>query len=221
MPTHRLIAPLLALACLCAGCPHTDPPSASAPAPVTAQPAVVALPEARDVVVEGEYVSPRTGLAYPLELGEFVRVDLAEYDRDGYDLSAGYDLYREGAPRIPGTSLAALTAYVYPSTRDRGVEFAGILSEIESAGYPQLAVVENGEAEIAVGDGRITARFARYGFKRMSMIGPLDAFTDTWLYSMERKGIRWSVKFRVTYYASDLETLRPKIAACIRDLDLR
>ena len=221
MPTLRLIVPFLALACLCAGCPRGGPAPAPPEASATAQPVVVNLPEARTVAVEGEYVSPRTGFRYPEKMGELVRVDIAEYDRDGYDLSVGYDLYREGAQRIPGTSLAALTAYVYPSARDRGAEFAGILSEIESTGYPQLAVVENGEAEIEVGDGRITARFARYGFKRMSMIGPIDAFTDTWLYSIVKKGIRWSVKFRVTYLGSDVETIRPKIAACIRDLDLR
>lgn len=58
----------------------------------------------------GEYRHSPSGYVFPTQVGGFRRVDLVQYDKEGLDVSAGYN---DSIPEC----LIALTIYVYPTPR--------------------------------------------------------------------------------------------------------
>jgi len=60
------------------------------------------------VEAKGPYVHDETGAVFPLRVGEFRRSDVYRYDRQGRDVSAGYDL------ATPEGRLV-VTVYIYPA----------------------------------------------------------------------------------------------------------
>lgn len=90
----RLIAiPIvILLSSLLAGCPARPRP----------------LNQPQVIFAEGAYTHERSGMTFPLAVGDFRRSLVQRYDQDGLDLSAGYDLYLT-------QQKIAVTVYVYPA----------------------------------------------------------------------------------------------------------
>jgi hypothetical protein len=149
--------------------------------------AVVPLSDPVSISVEGEYVHPKSGMRFPSRVRDFHRVDLVRYDRDGLDVSAGYNLHR-------GLGGVAATIYVYPS-------FGPLHSEFEAAEGSLLR--ENADAErveVALHrleqEGRMReGRWGRYRVRGESF--PMT----TWLilHRLRIDGTDWNVKYRFSW----------------------
>lgn len=62
----------------------------------------------KEIAEPGPYLHQGSGTVFPLKVGGFVRLRVVQYDAEGKDVSAGYDLVTPGG-RV------TLTEYVYPA----------------------------------------------------------------------------------------------------------
>lgn len=140
------------------------------------------------------WVHRSTGTRFPSSIGDFVRSDVIEYNPDGTDASAGYNLVRDG--RV----VATVTIFVYPALRKRdcSATFANIEASIRQR---HKGVVKLSEERAASPSGQHpnAAAFARYSFD--GNLKGIDQPLRSVSYLFCPAGNKWLVAYRATWPA--------------------
>jgi hypothetical protein len=163
----------------------------------------LAQPEAMQA--EGFYLHPASGMAFPLAVGSFQRVNLTRYDAEGLDVSAGYNLLTAGAG-------IAATVYVYPSPPLVSIgspndvvasaratlcknEFEARKREIVVA-HPGAKLVRESDAPLPQGGPPNPGKMAAFDYEEVfaGQQQPLHSELYVFCYI----GGKWTVKYRFT-----------------------
>lgn len=168
----------------------------------------------REVPADGPYLHGPARALFPLQVGRFRRTTLYQYDREGKDVSASYNL------ATPAGRLL-ITVYIYPAAAAAAPEMRSRLCEEEfgtvstaiSSQHDNAAPVEQGPAlrvkEVAPALGhRSVYRFASPFDDKVQQIR-----SEAHLYCYV--GGDWLVKYRVSAPAA-VKTRRP-VEAFIRN----
>jgi hypothetical protein len=169
----------------------------------------VGLPAQPAQPAPGEtYTHQPSGFHFPPKVGAFAREAVQQYDREGQDISVGYNL---------GQS-AAMTVYVYPpqpGAPDKSLagQFETCKNEIvgHHAGAKQTFA---GPITATVGGQERTGRRAAYTLTEPSAARQQELGSELYLFTEGK----WFIKYRVTYSAGERETVEPAIKAFITDL---
>ena len=167
----------------------------------------------RPVGVEGDYVHGPAHAVYPVRIGGFKRSDIYQYDQEGKDVSASYNL------ATPAGRLL-ITVYIYPappaSRSGRAEvceqEFGAVGSTISSQ-HGNVAPFERGPAFRVKGIGRRLAHRSVYRFSIPFDDRVQEIRSEAHLYCYV--GGDWLVKYRVSAPVA-VETRGP-VEAFIRD----
>ena len=161
------------------------------------------------------------GAHFPERIGEFQRANVVQYDSDGADLSASYNLTR-------GEDRVLVTIYVYPAARLGPVTGSGAQAnetrasfcrrEIDGVGqviesqpvYRGARRIAEGAAPAVAGIDRALGLSSTYGFTAEFDGREQEVRSVTYLYCYVASG--WLVKYRATSNAgfdaeAEVETL--------------
>jgi len=188
----RLLTALLIipLALLLAACP--------------ARPRPLHQPQA--IIADGAYTHEKSGMTFPIAVGEFHRTGIQQYDQDGLDVSVGYNLSDDRRQIIA-------TIYVYPapphisigSSPETVASVRAYLSKQEFEARkrealqprPGARLIEDTDITIPVGGTIRTGRMATFEYdenflgKKQSLRSHLCIFNFV--------GGKWVIKFRISY----------------------
>lgn len=186
----RFTAPILLLSLVLIGCPARPRP----------------LDQPQLIVAHGAYVHEKSGMTFPIAVGDFQRATVQRYDQDGLDVSAGYNLFDAKRQIIA-------TVYVYPAPSL--VSIGSSPETVESARSfltrqefearkreilqprPGAKLVEDTEISIAIGGAVRVGRMATFEFeeKFAGKKQPLRSHLCMFSYI----GGKWALKYRITY----------------------
>jgi hypothetical protein len=150
----------------------------------------------REVVTDGPYLHGPAHTVYPLQVGEFRRSDIYQYDRDGADVSASYNLMTPEGRLL-------ITVYIYPAAPAaqaarpaRCDEEFGVVERAISSQHGDVVPTERGAALEAPGVEPNLGHRSVYRFS-----GPFDDHvqpirSEVHLYCYV--GGDWLVKYRVS-----------------------
>jgi hypothetical protein len=157
---------------------------------------------------DGPYTQAKTGMTYPVSVGDFQRVTITRYKEDGSDESAGYNRY------TPGTEISA-TAYVFPSPSlvsfgsPQSVidsprahlcdsQFLAIQNEIKGA-HPDAALVSQGNTTLTQGAATYSGHEAFYTLTNANFFGRHQVPSRSDVYVFCYAGGKWTVEYRIDY----------------------
>jgi hypothetical protein len=180
---------LLCIAVPLAGCPRT--------------PTYVAQPEA--ITASGDFVQATSGMKFPDHVDDFRRVAATLYDKDGLDVSAGYNLMDPTAPVIA-------TVYVYPAPPLVSIgspadviaaarvqlcqdEFARRKAEIAHA-HPDAVLLGEQDFTLPRKNGPFPGKKASYEFDYLFGGTRLRAASELYVFCYVAE--RWAVEYRFT-----------------------
>ena len=192
------ISVVILLSSLLAGCPPRPRP----------------LNQPQVIFTEDAYTHERSGMTFPLSVGDFRRNLVQRYDQDGLDLSAGYDLYLR-------QQKIAVTVYVYPAPPLISIgsppgtvvsartflaksEFEARKREVLQS-RPGARLIEDTEISVPIGGTVRVGRMATFEYEDQfaGRRQPLRSHLCMFNYV----GGAWALKYRITYPAS-LEVTR-------------
>lgn len=190
-----LIAPLLALVL---GCP--------------AHPRPLNQPQA--ILADGTYTHEKSGMTFPLAVGNFQRNTVQRYDQDGLDISVAYNLRDE-------KHVIIATVYVYPAPPLVSIgsppetvasaraflaknEFEARKREIMQP-RPGARLVEETEISIPIGGTLRTGRMATFEYQEQFLGQQRPLRSHLCMFNFV--GGKWALKYRITY-PSHLEATR-------------
>lgn len=193
------ISVVILLSSLLAGCPARPRP----------------LNQPQVIFAEGAYTHERSGMTFPLAVGDFRRSLVQRYDQDGLDLSAGYDLYLRQEKKI------AVTVYVYPAPPLVSIgsppgtvasartflaksEFEARKREVLQS-RPGARLIEDTEISVPIGGTLRVGRMATFEYEDQ-FAGQRQSLRSH-LCMLNFVGGTWAIKYRITYPAS-LEATR-------------
>jgi hypothetical protein len=169
----------------------------------------------RKIETDGPYAHRGAGAVYPVRVGDFVRSNVYQYDAEGKDVSASYNLM------MPEGRLL-ITVYIYPAARvtpvgaqDGSKEAAQALlcdrefdsvNEVISSQHPGTAAVERGAALDVPGVGPRLGHRSVYRFRAAFDDDEQEIRSEAHLYCYV--GGDWLVKYRVSAPAA-VETRGP------------
>jgi hypothetical protein len=199
--------PALAVALLVLGLVASAGAAPAAGAPSTTRPSRSAGPTTLPVDKRKPYVHAPSGVAFPVNVGAFRRINVYRIDDAGRDITAGY--------ADPSLKIAA-TVSVFPS---RGVpaerHFPTIKRELLRL-HPKATVTFDGAWTLRQGAREFTGHRAAYQY-----IGPLggveqDLTTEAYLLSLAANrgapgAAEHFVNIRVTYPTADAKAARLRI----------
>jgi hypothetical protein len=167
----------------------------------------------REVAAQGPYFHGPARALFPVQVGKFRRSTILQYDLEGKDVSASYDL------ATPAGRLL-ITVYIYPATAAPPAARAGlcdqefgIVSTVLSSQHGDAAPVEQGAALPAEGIERRLGHRAVYLFTSPFDDRVQEIRSEVHLYCYA--GGDWLVKYRVSAPAA-VNTGRP-VKAFIRN----
>jgi hypothetical protein len=157
---------------------------------------------------DGPYTQVKTGMTYPVSVGDFQRITVIRYKEDGSDESAGYNRY------TPGTEIVA-TVYVFPSPSlvsfgsPQNVidgarahlcdsQFLAIQNEIKGS-HPDAILVSQGNATLTQGSATYTGREAFYTLTNANFAGRRQVPLRSDVYVFCYAGGKWTVEYRIDY----------------------
>lgn len=199
----RLAAVLLflSLSVLLVGCPVRPRP----------------LDQPQVILADGAYAHEKSGMTFPLAVGDFRRSLVQRYDQEGLDVSAGYDLY-DSRYKI------AVTVYVYPapplvsigSPPETIAAARAILTKKEFEVRKQEVMlshtggqlIEDTEISIPVGGTLRRGRIATFEYEQ-NFAGQRQPVRSH-LCMFNFVGGKWALKYRFTY---------PKSLEATREID--
>lgn len=175
------------------------------------------LNQPQPILVEGAYTHEKSGMTFPLAVGDFRRSLVQRYDQEGLDVSAGYDLY---ASRYK----IAATIYVYPAPSLISIgsppgtvaaaramltkrEFEGRKQEIMLS-HPDGQLIEDSEISISLGVRLRVGRIATFEYQQ-DFAGQRQPVRSH-LAMFNFVGGKWALKYRITY---------PKSLGATREID--
>ena len=150
----------------------------------------------RQVVAEGPYLHGPAQALYPVRVGEFRRTDIYQYDLEGKDVSASYNL------ATPEGRLL-ITVYIYPAApaavADRAQLCAqefGVVNTAISSQHDNAAPTERGPALAVDGIGAGLGHRSVYRFSSPFGDRVQEIRSEAHLYCYV--GGDWLVKYRVS-----------------------
>jgi hypothetical protein len=181
---------LLSISTLFVGCPPR-------PRPID-QPQVI--------FSDGAYVHEKSGMTFPIAVGDFQRGAIQRYDQEGWDISTAYGLF-DARRQI------AVTVYVYPApslvsigsppqTVDSARSFLA-KNEFEARKReithprPGARLIEDTELSIPIGGTVRVGRMATFEYEE-KFAGKLQA-VKSHLCMFNYVGGKWALKYRITY----------------------
>lgn len=174
----------------CAPTAQLPPPGAA----LAVNPSGAPLPHI--LTVQGPWRHAASGMLFPTSVDAFDRVSVIQYDRDGLNVSAGYNL-SAAPPRI------VATVYVYPApavpgTREAACrrEFAAAIAEIRRT-YQDVTLVEERDVAHRQGATLHPGHLARFTYQ--TTFGGTAQPLASSLHLFCHVGGRWQVKYRVTH----------------------
>lgn len=170
------------------------------------------LSQPETIVAEGAYVHEKSGMTFPLSVGDYRRTEIIRYDEQNLDVSAGYDLY-------DGRRKVAATVYVYPAPSPLSIgalmntvvsgrailtkkEFEARTREILHA-HPGGKLTEDTEMSIPIGGVTRVGRIATFEYEQ-NFAGQYQ-MVRSHLCMFDFVGGKWTLKYRITY-PKNLET---------------
>jgi hypothetical protein len=158
------------------------------------------------VIADGAYRHDKSGMTFPVAVGEFQRGMLQRYDEDGLDVGAGYNVYDSRRQIIA-------TIYVYPAPPLVSIgspsgtvasaraflaknEFEARKREIMQP-RPGARLIEDTEISIPIGGNVRIGRMATFEYdeqfagRQQSLRSHLCMFNFV--------GGKWALKYRITY----------------------
>jgi hypothetical protein len=167
----------------------------------------------REIVTDGAYVHGPAQAVYPVQVGGFRRSDIYQYDSEGKDVSASYNL------ATPEGRLL-ITVYIYPAPPAAPAERAGLCDQefgvvgtVISGQHGNVAPSEQGAALRVKGVDKSLAHRSVYRFSAPFDDRVQEIRSEAHLYCYV--GGDWLVKYRVSAPAA-VETRGP-VKAFIRD----
>ena len=158
------------------------------------------------ISAEGAFVHEKSGITFPMTAGDFQRVAVQQFDQEGLNISAGYNLFDEKRQVV-------VTVYVYPApslvsvgSSPQTVDSArSILAKQEFEGRkrelmqprPGARLIEDTEISIPIGGTVRVGRMATFEFeeKFAGKHQPLKSHLCIFNYV----GGKWALKYRITY----------------------
>ncbi|MCC6140819.1 MAG: hypothetical protein IT389_09430 [Nitrospira sp.] len=193
--TVLLIAPL---ALLLAACPTRPRP----------------LHQPQVIIAYGAYTHEKSGMTFPIAVGEFHRAGIQRYDQDGQDISVGYNLLDDRRQIIA-------TVYVYPapplvSIGSPPETVASVRTHLSKQEFetrkrevlqprPGARLIEDTDISIPVGGIVRTGRMATFEYDE-HFLGKKQSLRSH-LFLFNFVGGKWAIKFRISY-PSHLEVTR-------------
>ena len=150
----------------------------------------------RRVVTEGDYLHAPAQALFPASVGEFRRSDIYQYDREGKDVSASYNL------ATPAGRLL-ITIYIYPAAAAAPAARAGLcdrefdtVNTAISSQHDNAAAAEQGAALPVEGVDRRLGHRSVYRFSSPfdDRVQPIRSEAHLYCYV----GGDWMVKYRIS-----------------------
>lgn len=144
-----------------------------------------------EIAAQGGFVHPVAGVSFPEQAGAFHRTAVTQYDREGLDLSAGYEVRGFHQARI------VATFYVYPMgprAAELRSEFDRCRHDVETISAGTLTI----EKDLALAGGAITVRYAAFRIRRPFLFW--EEQRDSHLILFPWGG--WWLKWRITIPAT-------------------
>lgn len=164
------------------------------------------LNQPQTIFAEGAYAHQKSGMTFPIAIGEFHRGSIQHYDQDGLDVGVSYNLLDDRRQIIA-------TVYVYPapplvsigSPPETVASARAYLPKQEFEARkrealqprPGARLIEDTEISIPVGGTVRTGRMATFEYaenflgKKQSLRSHLCMFNFV--------GGKWAIKFRISY----------------------
>lgn len=158
------------------------------------------------IIAEGAYSHEKSRMTFPLAVGEYRRVGIQRYDKEGLDISASYNL-EDGRRQI------VATVYVYPTLLLASIESppetrASARSHLSKQEFelrkrevlqsrPGARLIEDTEIMVPLGGTIRTGRMATFEYdekfagKHQALRSHLCVFNFV--------GGKWALKYRITY----------------------
>jgi hypothetical protein len=187
----KLVAVLLVIIVGLAGCQSTSPNSTSQP---------------NNNEVAGSYTHQPSGMMFPQTLADFQRADIKFYDKEGLDMSVGYNIY------LPPRMVVA-TFYVFPAPRlvsigsppnvvDTAKEIA-VKSQFESTkqaileAHPGAKLIDEKDTSILQAGGYQSGKMATFEYE--DLFAQKRQLVQSMLYLFCYAGSNWSIEYRFSY----------------------
>ncbi len=195
------------------GCP---PSTTRMPAP-RSEP----LENSIEISVDGDFYHSPSEMIFPEHVEGFSRVEITQYDKEGYDVSVGYNAYGLMYNLIA-------TIYIYPGPEMtylgaapetvRSLESSDLSNEIErnvkfiEEQHPDWSLYYEGDSKI---NSSYPSRMASFEYQQETLTGPVKVISTVHIFLVD---YRWFVKFRFTYPAASAEQYTPKVFNLVRSL---
>jgi len=156
--------------------------------------AALATELAEPVEIELTYVHQPSGMVFPQVVLDFKRVELLRYDKEGLDVSGGYNLERD-------TFAIIATVYVYPipksddpATDIAASHFEGVKQAIVAA-HPDAKLLQEDKVKITQGKISKTGLHALFRLSQATPAGQQMSRSEAYLFTHGK----WFIKYRLTY----------------------
>ena len=156
-----------------------------------------AAAEQREIKNVPDYRHTRTATPFPLKAGEFSRTKIIEYNADGSDASASYDLVRGDK------KLVSVTVYIYPmdsSGNGRSAactgEYVGIKEAIDDA-YKSVTLVKEDTPGTPSPRNKADGKHASYTLTGNFAGTEMPLRSEAYLYCPPAG--KWYVQYRATW----------------------
>jgi len=171
------------------------------------------LTEPAEIEANGRYVHEPSGMVFPPAVLDFKRVELFRYDKEGRDVSGGYNLERDAYTIVA-------TVYVYPippsgnpATGLVAAHFESVKQAIMTA-HPDARLLQ--EDQVKVTQGKVT-KFGLHALFRLSQATPAGqqmSRSEAYLFTHGK----WFIKYRLTYPEAYAEQCARDIKAFMETL---
>jgi hypothetical protein len=173
----------------------------------------------------GPYTQQPTGMIFPVSVGDFQRVEILRYSKDGTDESGGYNYTK------PMNEIVA-TVYVFPSPRVTSIgspenvvreardtvcqqQFKGVEKEVMTA-HPNATLIGDGPVTLLQPGKSYSGYKASYDLTSPRAFGRTNVAARSEAYIFCFAGGKWTVEYRIDYPRES--NAAPLIAAFMRDL---
>ena len=182
--------------------------------------------EPTEIEAKGRYVHEPSGMVFPQAVLDFKRVQIFRYDKEGRDVSAGYNLERDDFVIIA-------TVYVYPMPSDVrdvpvpasgkpsaeavAVNWALHFEEVKKAvmmAHPDATLLKADEVKVTQGKVTKSGLHALFRFAQPTPDGQQMVRSEAYLFTHGK----WFIKYRLTYPEAHAEQSVKDIKAFMETL---
>ncbi|MGO8706015.1 MAG: hypothetical protein ACLQVA_19605 [Candidatus Brocadiia bacterium] len=171
------------------------------------------LAEPAEIEAAGRYVHEPSGMVFPQSVLDFKRVELIRYDKEGLDVSGGYNLERDAY-----TIVATVYVYPIPKSNDPATDvpaahFEGVKQAIMAA-HPDAKLLQEDKVKVTQGKVAKTGLHALFRLTQPTTAGPQMSRSEAFLFTHGK----WFIKYRLTYPEAHAEQCARDIKAFMETL---